>query len=382
MPRADPDTFRPDAPRGGGADPSGIARADAPGTSASPALACVILAHDDPEHVQRLVRALDPFPVFLHIDVRTPPEVAERMAADLPARVRLLPRIRTGWARWENVEAELAGYRAALATGASHIAVLTGSDYPLASSDEITALCREHAGRSMALVHPFPHPHWGQNGGYSRLRYRHAVVGKRMLRLPIPRRLPKGITLAGGSQLKMLAREHARGVLDFTDANPGLVRFWRRSWIADETFVPSVLSTPSAVPGWRDELVATNLWWIAWGSTPSKSPPFLGDGEADEVLARHRYRDELLPNFFARKFRTGESDGILAAIDASRADAPLPHPSHAGPSAPRLDAEPGLRSDLRPGDEPGIRSDAEPGLSSDDPSGTDPAARLREGERS
>ncbi|MBC7724581.1 MAG: hypothetical protein H7146_07515 [Burkholderiaceae bacterium] len=291
-----------------------------PALPTPPALACVILAHTDPEHVHRLIAALDPFPVFLHIDARVSPTVASAMTAGLPHRVTLLPRIDTGWARWENVAAEVAGYRAALATtGASHIALLTGTDYPLASSTEIAELLAAHRGRSMALIHPFPHPHWGQNGGYSRLRYRHWAFGKRMLRLPLPRRIPAGVVPAGGSQLKVLARGHARAVVDVLDAEPRLVRFWRRSWIPDETFIPTVLSTPRFVPDFAAGNVATDLWWIGWDNTARKSPPWLGSDHIPAVLARRRWAAQLLPNLFARKFSTAHSGEILDAIDAQRA---------------------------------------------------------------
>src|SRR3954454_16524877 len=106
--------------------PSGHAGPDGGAAPGDVSLACVVLAHTDPEQVRRLVTALAPFPVFLHCDARTPDDVFARMTTDLPDRVRLMPRRRTAWARWENVAAELDGYRAALVdTDASHVAVLT-----------------------------------------------------------------------------------------------------------------------------------------------------------------------------------------------------------------------------------------------------------------
>jgi hypothetical protein len=68
--------------------------------------AAVVMAHADPRHLKRLLDALDPWTVALHIDVKTAYDVHAAMTADLPNRVQLLPRLRTGWARWENVEAE------------------------------------------------------------------------------------------------------------------------------------------------------------------------------------------------------------------------------------------------------------------------------------
>ncbi|WP_083420795.1 beta-1,6-N-acetylglucosaminyltransferase [Curtobacterium sp. MCBA15_009] len=280
--------------------------------------ACVVLAHEDPVHVRRLVEALDPFPVFLHCDSRTPDDVHRAMTEGLPDRVRLLPRIRTGWARWENVEAEVAGYRAALAeTDATHVAVLTGSDYPLASPAETTALLEAHRDRSFVFAHPLPHPEWGRDGGVGRIRYRHWAWRKHMLRLPVPRRAPRDVVLTGGSQLKVLARRHAAAVVDTVDRRPDLTHFWRRTWVADETFVLSVLGSPALVPGFADEHVPHSLWWIGWDGTAQKSPPWLTIEDAGRLLAGRTDTADALPQVFARKFSTDRSADLLDVVDGA-----------------------------------------------------------------
>ncbi|WP_065964326.1 beta-1,6-N-acetylglucosaminyltransferase [Curtobacterium sp. UCD-KPL2560] len=285
----------------------------------SPAVpACIVLAHEDPEHVRRLVETLDPFPVFLHVDARTPESVHRAMVDGLPERVRLLPRIRTGWARWENVAAEVAGYRAALATtDATHVAVLTGSDYLLAHPSEISAHLGAHREESFVASFPLPYDRWGRDGGFARLRYPHWAWRKHMLRVPLPRRLPRGVTLTGGSQLKVLARRHAAAVVDTVDRRPDLVRFWRRSWIADETFVPSVLHTPSLTPGFAEEHVPESLWWIGWDGAARKSPPWLTLPDAGRLFERRATPDATTPNLFARKFSTERSGELLDLIDGA-----------------------------------------------------------------
>ena len=57
-------------------------------------------------------------------------------------------------------------------------------------------------------------PGWGRNGGLDRLRYPHFAHRKRMIRIPVPRRLPADVVPAGGAQVKVLAREHAQAVVD------------------------------------------------------------------------------------------------------------------------------------------------------------------------
>jgi hypothetical protein len=281
-------------------------------------LACVILAHTDPTHVQRLVEALDPFPAFLHCDVKTPAHVFSEMVSNLPSRCVILPRLNTGWARWENVAAELEGYRQALSrTNATHIATLTGSDYPLASAPEIRGFLAAQRGRSIALYHSLPYSNWGRTGGLDRLRYRHWVKAKRMLRLPIRRKLPGGISFSGGSQVKILARDHAQAVVDAAANRPDLVSFWKRTWIADETFVGSILRTPSLVPSWEYEHVAKDLWFIAWPEGRSKSPPWLTARDFDSLAAAKNDDRDGVAKLFARKFSTSADSTILDLIDDS-----------------------------------------------------------------
>lgn len=280
-------------------------------------LACVVLAHTDPVHVRRLVAALAPLPVFLHCDRSTPATAYEEMVTGLRSGVTLLPRMATGWAKWENVAAEIAGYRAVLeTTAATHVALLTGSDYPLAATSEILEFLSRHPDRSLVTYHRLPHPDWGRGGGVARLRYRHRAYRKHMLRLPIPRRLPTAIVPAGGSQVKILSRRHVRAVVDLADSRPDITGFWRRSWVADETFVASVLSSPGWVPGWAQEHLDAHLWWIDWNGPRQKSPPWLGMKDFTRLADARAHGLDGMPFLFARKFSTDHDTAVLDAIDA------------------------------------------------------------------
>ena len=281
-----------------------------------PELACVVLAHSDPQQVHRLIEALDPFPVFLHVDARATTDTFEAITAGIPDRATVLRRKATAWATFGAVEAEIEGYRAATAhDGITHVVLLSGSDYPLASIAEIRETLRAHRGFSLGPVAPLPYKEWGRTGGFDRLRYRHWAVGKRMLRLPIPRRLPRDVRFAGGSSSKILAVEHARALVAAYDANPDLVAFWRRTWSSDETFVNSILSTPRFVPGWQEHHVNSPLWWINWAGARKKSPPFV-ESEFLPSLLQRRWDDEQPLSFlFARKFATGISTPVMDELD-------------------------------------------------------------------
>lgn len=281
-------------------------------------LACVMTAYTDPVQVRRLIQALEPFPVFLHCDARASRQTFEAMTSDLPARVTVLPRRKTPWASWGCVAAELDGYRRAIATtDTSHVALISGSDYPLTSVEGIRAFLGARLGRSIGWSQPLPKYGWGRDGGYWRFRYRFASWRKHMLVLPVRRRLPSGIAFAGGSPWKILAREHVEALLRVVDERPDLPRWWSTTWIPEETFVWSVLHSPDLVPGWRDRYVRADPWVVHWSDGPAKSPEWITTADLGHLADRRNGDDERGPAIFARKFSTSVDPAVLDLIDAS-----------------------------------------------------------------
>jgi hypothetical protein len=276
--------------------------------------AVIVLAHAQPAHVRRLLAALAPMPVFLHVDAATDDDVAKAMVAGRAETVRLLPRLRTGWASYGLAEAELSGYRAALAeTDAEHLVLCTGADYPLASARQIAATLDTFAGLSWMELHALPIRDWGPLGGYDRFLWRNRVRERSREWSPVPRPWPKGLRPSGGSQLKILARHHAERLLSLLDERPELVSYFREVWIPDETMVPSVLRARFSGLDLSTELVTgPSAWFIDWGSTPSPSPRWLGPEDLP-ALAEARRRST--PALFARKFDESSSD-VLDEIDA------------------------------------------------------------------
>ena len=283
-------------------------------------LACIILAHDDPPHVRRLIRALDPFRIYLHCDARTRDPIFRAMTQDLPDRVQVLERVPTPWASWGLVAAELAGYRAWLAEGGTgHVALLSGSDYPVASSAAIRDVLNQHLHFSLAESRMLPIPAWGRDGGFWRVRYPFRPWRRRALFLPIRRALPAGVSLAGGSQFKILARRHVAALMAAVDAHPHLAARFRRTWVPDETFVHSMLNTNAFVPGFRSELVSQSPWFTKWQNAGrTKSPCWLTMEDVPAIrAARTQRRDR--PLLFARKFSSRINDIVVEEIDRLRA---------------------------------------------------------------
>lgn len=252
-----------------------------------PTVGYVVLAHKSPPLLRGLLARLGEAPVFLHIDRRTKPAVHAAMTKDLSASVTLLPRRRTRWGGLELVRAEFDGLRAALAAGADFIVVMTGQDTPLVSPREIIAFCRDHHGRSFYAISPLPVRYWGPDGGMKRFRHHNLALGPpwpiERFRIPIRRRLPKGLKLWSGNAYHLLAASHARAILALLDRRPELERFWRSVWIPDESFVATLLM--NSVP--RDEVVNENLWFIEWNEGGLKHPRVLDESHFERLqLAR------------------------------------------------------------------------------------------------
>lgn len=278
--------------------------------------AVVLIAHDKPRHLARLIESLTPLPVFLHVDANTEDAVFSAMTDQLPDRVRLLRRLNAGWARFEVVEAELLGYRSALAeTQARHVILGTGADYPLVDVPTLVRRLDAEPERSYAEVLPLPIPAWGRLGGYDRLILRHQVWRRHRLASPVPRRIPSGLDPAGGAQTKILTRRHAQLVLDVLDRRPELLRFFRTCWTPDEVMIPTLLNSAALGARWAVEGSSSpHPWFIDWGRTPAKNPRWLELEDFSAVQAA-ACRQEV-PALFARKFGE-DGDQLVAEIDAT-----------------------------------------------------------------
>lgn len=281
-----------------------------------------MVAHDNPAQLHRLIEAVAPLPVFLHVDGSTPDELHAEMTDGLDrSRVRFLPRLRAGWARYEVLAAELTGYRVALAeTDAEHLILLTGTDHPLVSTDTLIEVLGGHQDQSFGDIFPLPASHWGPLNGYDRFIVPQFPWRKHRLALPIPRRIPRGLVPAGGSQSKILCRRHAELVLRVLREHPRLRGFFRRCWTPDEVAIPSILMSPEFGGHWFDESVPGGpVFHIDWGNEPgrkpNKSPRWLDQTDLP-VLADAAHRPGV-PVLFARKFDDAAAE-VVARIDAEQ----------------------------------------------------------------
>ena len=290
----------------------------------SAATCFVILAHADAPMVRRLVSALDGADVFIHCDARAPTEVCAAMVPAGARDVHMVPRRRTSLASWSLVEAELAGLDAALQrSNAEHIAIMSGSSYPLAGVEAIDAALAPYRGQTLAELNKLPFPDWNArwkaDGGMWRFKSRFLTSGDTLITeagLPVPLRrqtIPASLVLHGGAQWKVYSRAHAKALLETLSTRPEQRRFWRHVFIPEESCAVSILTSPQLVGDLSEQVVDRHVWLIDWPHMPEDRahPNWLTAADYDLVAAAANAGEKL----FARKVSSSETE-LLDRIDA------------------------------------------------------------------
>ena len=222
-------------------------------------IAFILLCHKDPAGIiaqaARLTQAGD-F-IAIHFDARARPEdfTAIRTALkDNPSVVFTKRRMKCGWGEWSLVDATLQAVRAAVDAfpSATHFYLLSGDCMPIKSAE----YCRQFLDRDDADYIEsvdFFASGWIRTGiKEERLIYRHwfnerahkaLFYGSMALqqRLKLERPIPADLVMQIGSQWWCLRRHTIEAILDLCDRRPDILRFFRTTWIPDETFFQTLV---------------------------------------------------------------------------------------------------------------------------------------------
>ncbi|WP_372893286.1 DUF5928 domain-containing protein [Rhodosalinus sp.] len=222
-------------------------------------IAFILLCHKDPDAIvkqaQRLTAAGDV--MAIHFDGRADDRAYRRMRAALdpnPNVVFAPRRVKCGWGEWSLVAATLEAVRAALAAfpEATHVYMLSGDCMAIKSAEYAHAVLDAH-DRDYIESFDFFASDWIRTGiKEERLIYRHVFNERRrkrlfyasldwQKRLGLERAIPADIQVMIGSQWWCLRRGTIEAILDFIAARPDVVRFFRRTWIPDETFFQTLV---------------------------------------------------------------------------------------------------------------------------------------------
>lgn len=227
-------------------------------------IAFILLCHKDPDAIirqaERLTAAGDY--MAIHFDARADPEHYQKICKALRGNANVTfaqTRVKCGWGEWSLVQATLNAVRAAVDAypHATHFYMLSGDCMAIKTAEYTHRFLDENDADFIESFDYFESD-WIKTGmKEERLIYRHLFNERRykrlfyasmnlQRRLKLDRKLPEDIQIRIGSQWWCLRRETVEKMLDFLKVRRDVMRFFSTTWIPDETFFQTIV--PHLVP--------------------------------------------------------------------------------------------------------------------------------------
>lgn len=222
-------------------------------------IAYILLCHKDVDAViaqaKRLTSKGDV--MAIHFDANAPAADYEKLTASLAENHNVTfpaKRHKCGWGQWSLVEASLSAVRAAADTfpRATHFYMLSGDCMPIKTAEHIHATL-ESRDADFVESYDFFDSYWIKTGfKEERLIYRHWFNERSQAklfyasfnlqkRLGLKRKVPSDIRMMIGSQWWCLRRQTVEAILEFVAARADVRRFFKTTWIPDETFFQTLV---------------------------------------------------------------------------------------------------------------------------------------------
>lgn len=275
-------------------------------------IAFVLLAHQHPEQIFRLIESLrgeDQF--FIHIDKRAEAvfDQAQRLFRG-NANVRFIAdRHRCYWGNFNIVNATLECLKVVCEEEKyDYVVLISGQDYPLKPLSEIKLFLEKHRGQQFIEAFPLlENNQWtDQEGAFqaaNRVLKWHFFLRSRHFYLPVRRTMPNSLIPYGGSQWWALTSECVRYLVDYVKTNPNVMDYFKNTFIADELFFQTLVCNSP----FKEAVTGSNLRYIDW-SNPNPVPPrVLTIGDFESVKNSNC--------LFARKLDPDRSADLLNLID-------------------------------------------------------------------
>lgn len=281
-------------------------------------IAYILLCHKDPEGIiaQALRLAAAGDCIAIHFDGRAKAADYDRIRLALAGNPRVTfakRRLKCGWGEWSLVAATLEALRAATDAfpGATHFYMLSGDCMPIKTAEHVhTRLEQDEA--DYIETFDFFASDWIKTGiKEERLIYRHWFNERQhkklfyasldwQRKLGLARKVPEDLKIRIGSQWWCLRRRTVEAVLDFVDRRPDMVRFFRTTWIPDETFFQTIVT--HLVP--QRDIRSRTLTFLLF--TDYGMPVTFHDDHHDLLLAQeYLFARKISQDAFALKERLG-----------------------------------------------------------------------------
>lgn len=296
--------------------------------------AFLILAHEDPAQLRRLIHSLDDphFDIYVHVAAKAPMDAYHFSDYRLRhSRLTVLEeRLQTWWGDISLVDVMLALYRRARENGPyDRYITLSGLDYPLKSNGEILDALADTNTEFISARPLLDDLDFKIRGIYLWKHHllariaRHLVCNYHVVMHPSRLKLRKGDRQKSevyfSSQWHALSGESVEYLLKTLEENPHIRQFFRWAYAPDELLIPTILCNspyaqrmiPGNFPEGQDfEELFVTLPAIHCLRREKKNVAVFREGDYDLLMASGK--------LFCRKVRTGISDSLLDRIDQHR----------------------------------------------------------------
>lgn len=231
-------------------------------------LGFLILAHNDPAGLKRLTDHLvgQGGSVVIHFDRNGAPEALQEvleLERSYPGKVRVISEVRCRWGEWSLVEAVLRALAEFPKMGETpdYIHLMSGAEMPIRPMSELREFLARYPDLDFIECCDITRKPWVKGGlSIERLKFyfpfnfrTHRSLFDRLVRwqrkLHIRRRMPMNLTPHMGSQWWTMRWSTCQKVLDFTARHPEVPKFFRSTWIPDESYFPTLIA--KLVPSWE-----------------------------------------------------------------------------------------------------------------------------------
>jgi len=279
-------------------------------------IACIIMAHKEPQQIERLVKKFAPLPFdfYLHIDKKIGQGPFEYLA-QLPNVYFVQNRIRVRWASYSFLMAVQQALSQILSTGIGYdfISIMSGQDYPITPVANIyqsleknigkNFICYEDDGEwwshAISRINKYHFTNFGFKGRYRIQFFLNALLPTR--KFPLPYKLYGGPR----AMCMTLTRECAAYIAEFMASNKKLKRFIRFTWGPDEFVIPTLVMNSKFHP----TVINDNFYYIDW-SKGGPNPKTLTVEDYQKMMDSGK--------MLARKFDIRQDTAILDMLDQEK----------------------------------------------------------------
>lgn len=288
--------------------------------------AILITAYTNIDHLNFLTDSLSAeYMYYIHVDKKSNIDQCEIEKLSEKKNVVLISqKYNVTWGGINHLKAILFLLQNALKdSDIEYFHLITGHDYPIKSSSEMTSFLEKNRGKEFLEYNKLPYNRW-ENGGYDRLLYynvydcfngrkgwRNKMIKKLISiqrYLGLKRKYPKDFPqdLYGGSTYWTLSRGCIEYVFNYMKENPWYLRRFKYTFCSEEFFFQTlVLNSP-----FKENAVNNSKRFIVWEERNGNFPANLDMTDYDDILNSDA--------FFARKFEPKVSDTLITKLKSKK----------------------------------------------------------------